>query len=135
MTYPLADALGCCLLPFDCGATFAMLTALVPLSIAADCTGLRTFSEARRVLWATEELDPTKEASWMHTRPGFANIDADEHENGTIVPPDRVTWGMVVYGVSEVDTQKQTVSHAKEKRLPSRADRCARVLTLAAPKS
>ena len=99
-----------------------MLTALVPLSSAAYCTGLRTFSEARRVLWATETLDPTKEASWLHTRPGFANRDVTEHENGTIVPPDRVTWGMVVYGVSEVDTQKQTVCR------DSRTRRCPNLL-------
>lgn len=83
-----------------------MLRALSPLLLVAvshaACVGPRTFAEAK-ALWANSP-------KWKDTRPGMAVHNWTAHTPGDIVPPDNITFGVVVYGIKEIDTVAQVAT-------------------------
>ena len=68
------------------------------------CVGPRTFTEAREQ-WANSP-------AWKDTRPGMASQDWAEQGPGAQVhvPPDNITFGVVIYGVKNVDQINQVAT-------------------------
>ena len=85
------------------GASFFLLASALEVASAAGCQGARTFSEARDLLWVNTH-------NWTATRPGMARQNWSEYVPGTIILPDNISFGMNVYGVHNVDTQRQTLT-------------------------
>jgi len=79
----------------------SLLVLLLAANSRAACVGPRTFSEAR-AQWKQDE--------WIDTRPAMALHNWTAHVPGDLVPPDNVTFGIVVYGIKSIDTVNQVAT-------------------------